>query len=171
MSKRTSIPEILARFWMVAFFFALFPYGLVAVLGGAISFSFLAFIALVAILLFNGLQWVGHWAIFGRTAEYQEYRKSGGDPWFHMSCPPPFNCDSEQVRLLTGFRELYPTMGRLIEWVKRHDYKHLAHELQRIESSIVIDDACEVMRLQHPDVPILTIHDAILTTDPACRMT
>lgn len=67
-------------------------------------------------------------------------------------------------RLLTGFRELYPTMGRLIEWVKRHDYKHLAHELQRIESSIVIDDACEVMRLQHPDVPILTIHDAILTT-------
>ena len=67
-------------------------------------------------------------------------------------------------RLLTGFRELYPTMGRLSEWVKRHDYKHLAHELPRIESSIVIDDACEVMRLQHPDVPILTIHDAILTT-------
>src|SRR5690606_15005808 len=66
-------------------------------------------------------------------------------------------------RLLTGFRKLYPKMAHLIEWVKRHDYRHLAHELQRIESSIVIDDACEVMRLQHPDVPILTIHDAILT--------
>lgn len=104
MSKRTSIPEILVRFWVLAFFFALFPYGLVAVLGGAISLSFLAFIALVAILLFNGLQWLGHWAIFGRTAEYREFRKSGGDPWFHMSCPPPFNCDSEQVRL-TGSGE------------------------------------------------------------------
>jgi len=67
-------------------------------------------------------------------------------------------------RLLNGFRKLYPTMGRLIDWVKRHDYKHLSHTLQRIESSIVIDDACDVMRVQHPDVPILTIHDAILTT-------
>lgn len=67
-------------------------------------------------------------------------------------------------RTLAGFRDLYPTMAGLIDWVKRHDYKHLAHELQRIESSIVIDDACEVMRVEHPEVPILTIHDAILTT-------
>lgn len=67
-------------------------------------------------------------------------------------------------RTLAGFRTAYPTMARLIDWVKRHDYKHLAHELQRIESSIVINDACEVMRVQHRDVPILTIHDAILTT-------
>lgn len=67
-------------------------------------------------------------------------------------------------RTLTGFRKLYPTMAGLIDWVKRHDYKHLAHELQRIESSIVINDSCEVMRVQHTNVPILTIHDAILTT-------
>lgn len=104
MSKRTTVPEILARFWGVAFFFALFPYGLVAVLGGAISLSFLAFIAFAAVLLFNGLQWLGHRALFGRTEAYREYRKSGGDPWFHMSCPPPFNCDSEQMRL-TGSDE------------------------------------------------------------------
>lgn len=67
-------------------------------------------------------------------------------------------------RTLAGFRSLYPTMTRLIEWVKRHDYRHLSHELQRIESSIVIDDACDVMRVEHSEVPILTIHDAILTT-------
>ncbi len=99
MSKRTTIPEILARFWVVAFFFALFPYGLVAVLGGAISLSFLAFIALIVTLLYNGLQWIGHRALFGHTDEYKQIRESGGDLWFHGSCPPPFNCDSEQVRL------------------------------------------------------------------------
>lgn len=99
MSERTSIPEILARFWVVAFCFALFPYGLVAVLGGAISLSFLAFIAFLVTLLFNGVQWLGHRALFGRTKAYEELRKSGGDPWFHISCPPPFNCDTEQVRL------------------------------------------------------------------------
>ncbi|MEZ5945194.1 MAG: hypothetical protein R3C18_27790 [Planctomycetaceae bacterium] len=73
-------------------------------------------------------------------------------------------------RTLAGFRILYPTMAGLIDWVKRHDYRHLSHELQRIESSIVIDDACEVMRVQHPDVPILTIHDAILTTVEHVRL-
>lgn len=104
MSKRTSPVVVLARFWAVAFFFALFPYGLVAVLGGAISLGFLALIALVVTLLFNGLQWLGHRALFGHTEEYQQFRESGGDPWFHMSCPPPFNCDSEQVRL-TGSDE------------------------------------------------------------------
>jgi len=104
MSKRTTIPEIIARFWVVAFFFALFPYGLVAVLGGAISLSFLAFIALVVTLLFNGLQWLGHKALFGHTEEYRQIRESGGDPWFYGSCPPPFNCDAEQVRL-TGSDE------------------------------------------------------------------
>ena len=104
MSKRTSVLEILVRFWVVAFFLALFPYGLVAVLGGAISLSFLAFIALVVTLFFNGLQWLGHIALFGHTAEYKQIRESGGDPWFHVSCPPPFNCDSEQVRL-TGSDE------------------------------------------------------------------
>lgn len=103
MSKRTSIPEILARFWVVAFVLSL-PFGLPAVLGGAISLSFLAFIALVVTLLYNGLQWLGHIALFGHTEEYKQIRKSGGDPWFHVSCPPPFNCDSEQVRL-TGSEE------------------------------------------------------------------
>lgn len=98
MSKRTSIPEILARYWVVAFLISL-PIGLPAVITGAISLSFLAFVALVATLLFNGLQWLGHKALFGHTDEYKQFRESDGDPWFHVSCPPPFNCDSEQVRL------------------------------------------------------------------------
>lgn len=108
MSKRTSPVEVLARFWVVAFLLALFPYGLVAALGGAISLGFLALIALVVTLLFNGIQWLGHRlvfrALFGKTEQYRQFRESGGDEWFHFGCPPPFNCDSEQVRL-TGIDE------------------------------------------------------------------
>lgn len=73
-------------------------------------------------------------------------------------------------RLLRGFKRLYPTMGRLIEYVKRNDYKHLSWTLQRIESEIVIEDACEVMRVDHPNVPILTIHDAILTVPESAEL-
>lgn len=108
MSKRTSPIEVLARFWVVAFLLALFPYGLLAVLSGAISLGFVAFIALVVAVAFNGIQWLGHRlvfrALFGKTEEYRQFRASGGDEWFHFGCPPPFNCDSEQVRL-TGSDE------------------------------------------------------------------
>lgn len=30
-------------------------------------------------------------------------------------------------------------------------------------ASIVIDNACELLRVQHPNVPIRTIHDSIFT--------
>ena len=46
MPRRTSPVEVLARFWVVAFLLALCPYGLLAVLSGAISLGFLALIAL-----------------------------------------------------------------------------------------------------------------------------
>jgi hypothetical protein len=102
MPRRTSVYEVLAKYWVVAFLLAL-PIGIPAVLVGAISLPFLALIALVAILLFNGIQWIAHrvifWGLFGETDEYQKFRASGGDPWFDVGCPPPFNSDSEQVRL------------------------------------------------------------------------
>jgi hypothetical protein len=36
--------------------------------------------------------------------------------------------------------------------------------MQNIESSLVIATVCERLRLECPDVPLLTIHDSIATT-------
>lgn len=88
--------QVLSRFWVVAFILSL-PFGLPAVLGGAISLTFLAFIALLAALFFNGLQWLGHRVLFGGTREYKELRASGKDAWFDVTCPWPFRSESEQI--------------------------------------------------------------------------
>ncbi len=95
--SRNAIPVII-RFWVLAFLVSL-PIGIPAVLTGAISLSFLAFIALAAVLFFNGLQWLGHRVVFGGTEEYRQLRKSGLDPWFDSSCPWPFRSETEQLPL------------------------------------------------------------------------
>lgn len=116
MSRRTSPFAVLGRYWVFAFLLAL-PLGIPAILVGAISVPFLAFVALMVTLFFNGLQWLGGHlffaAFFDEDEEYKKFRASGGDPWFDLGCPPPFNNDSEKVRL-TGSDDPAP------EWVCRN---------------------------------------------------
>lgn len=85
---RRNAVQVIARFRVVAFILAL-PFGLPAVITGAISLGFPAFITLVVAIFFNGLQWVGHKVLCGGTPEYEELRANGLDPWFDVSCPPP----------------------------------------------------------------------------------
>ena len=96
--SRNAVP-VVARFWVICFLFALFPFGLPAVLAGVLTLPFLAFIALVAALFFNGLQWLGHRVLFGGTKDYEELRAKGLDAWFDVSCPWAFRSESEQLPL------------------------------------------------------------------------
>ena len=41
----------------------------------------------------------------------------------------------------------------------------MSHILQRIESEIMIQNVCKRISLEHPALPIFTIHDSVLTTD------
>jgi hypothetical protein len=93
MSK-SNATEVIARFWIIGFLIAL-PIGLPAVLTGAISLGFLAMIALLVALFYNGVQWLGHRILFGGTPEYEEFRSAGKDAWFDHSAPWPFNPDAE----------------------------------------------------------------------------
>ncbi len=82
MQRRTSRLEVCLRFWAVAFVLALGPYGLLFLMVGAVSLPFLAFIALVVTILFNGLQWIGHQLVF-RTLfsddeRVQKFLREGG---------------------------------------------------------------------------------------------
>jgi hypothetical protein len=44
-------------------------------------------------------------------------------------------------------------------------YKWIGQEMQRRESKVIIGTVCEHLRQQHPDAPILTVHDSIATTE------
>ena len=64
------------------------------------------------------------------------------------------------------FRDRFPNVDEAICDLKRHDYRRLAHHLQRCESATMIHGVCERLRRELPEAPVLTIHDCIMTTRP-----
>lgn len=59
--------QVIARYWVVALFFALCPFGLPAVVAGVLSFSFVAIIAFFIALGFFLAQWGCYRLIVGVT--------------------------------------------------------------------------------------------------------
>ena len=57
--------------------------------------------------------------------------------------------------------DFQPSWSRMAE-IKRGHYKNLAHQMQRAESKIIFG-ACRDLMNRHPDVPLWTIHDCLLT--------
>jgi hypothetical protein len=70
------------------------------------------------------------------------------------------------TRLRERFANLYPWVWQQIQGIKRKDYRHLAHSLQRLEAKTVIHQICKRIDKEMPSAPILTIHDSIITAEP-----
>jgi len=62
------------------------------------------------------------------------------------------------------FDELFPTVAKILDEVKKDDYKSLAWMMQRAESNLIITQICGRLMDEHKDCFISTIHDSILTT-------
>jgi hypothetical protein len=62
------------------------------------------------------------------------------------------------------FKEQFPRVTEIMDSLKTSDYRHCGQMLQRAESAIVIHKACETLRLEYPQMPLITIHDSIGTT-------
>ena len=60
------------------------------------------------------------------------------------------------------FRSLFPTVDKVIRRIKYKDYRHLPRLLQKVESDLIIHRVCLRMMLEHPEIPVLTIHDSIM---------
>lgn len=70
--------------------------------------------AVLTVIFFGGCCWlvvnVGMAILYGRSPEYRQYRRNGGNPYFD-SLPPPINPDSEITRQ-TGLQE--PEYGSFV---------------------------------------------------------
>lgn len=64
------------------------------------------------------------------------------------------------------FRDRFPFVAEVIGSLKEKDHRRLSHHLQRCESAAVIHGVCERLRVEHPEVPLWTIHDCVMTTKP-----
>ena len=63
------------------------------------------------------------------------------------------------------FRNLYPGVESLIGIIKCSDHRVLSILLMRMEAYLILDVVCEKLCELHPDLPIFTIHDSLLTTE------
>lgn len=67
---------------------------------------------------------------------------------------------------MMDFKNNFPNVFRVFQAVKRGRKQHpsLAKVLQNLEAEIVLHRACKRIAELHPEVPIFTIHDSIVTT-------
>lgn len=63
------------------------------------------------------------------------------------------------------FQRTFPTVfDMLLELKAEKGYKWVGQELQRRESNVVIMGVCNRLRVEHPSVPVVTVHDSLMTT-------
>jgi len=70
----------------------------------------------------------------------------------------------EDTPLRKAFVQSYPNVWKLIRRYKKGNYRRLAWAMQRAESRLMIDAVCYRLATEFPNVPIITIHDSIMTT-------
>jgi hypothetical protein len=98
------------------------------------------------------------------TVKSRRERAKEQSNWILMG-EPPLN-SPQWIR----FSRRWPTMASYLIYLKTENglpdedkYKHASHTFQRTESDIMIRGAGNVLRCEHPDVPVVPVHDAILT--------
>ena len=55
-------------------------------------------------------------------------------------------------------------MLEAIKTLKKDDYRHLPRLMQRVEADYIIHRVCGSLMRDYPNVPVLTVHDCIVTT-------
>lgn len=71
-----------------------------------------------------------------------------------------------QSPIKQAFRDEFPNVASVVQVLKKKDYRFLPCLLQKVESHVVVNTICRRLMVEHPDVPVWTIHDSLLTTPP-----
>ena len=79
-----------------------------------------------------------------------------------FNCCLMYDVTRPDYRRWQSFAKRWPTVASRIELLKRGDYRQAAMELQRAESEIMIQGVCADLMRDHPEMPILTVHDCLL---------
>ncbi len=69
------------------------------------------------------------------------------------------------IKAINELKKLYPTTFLLIDSFKKTKKEDLAILLQRFESKMVLDKITNKISKTFPDMPLITIHDSILTIE------
>lgn len=73
-------------------------------------------------------------------------------------------------RLHAIMKSAFPELIKMLDLIKRHDYLTASTILQMTESTIMLDMIAGGILKEHPDFPLLTLHDCIYTTADNARI-
>ncbi|MDE5482780.1 hypothetical protein KRE28_13235 [Elizabethkingia meningoseptica] len=62
------------------------------------------------------------------------------------------------------FEENFPNVYEIFRSIKQNEHRTLACVLQNLEAYLVLHTACRIITERRPDIPLFTLHDAIITT-------
>ncbi|TWP28837.1 hypothetical protein ETU08_08315 [Apibacter muscae] len=63
------------------------------------------------------------------------------------------------------FKEHFPDVYEIYRAIKQSRHRTLACTLQNLEANLVLHKACKIISEQRPEIPLFTLHDAIITTE------
>ena len=63
------------------------------------------------------------------------------------------------------FKEVFPDVYEIYRGVKQNEHRTLACLLQNLEAKLVLENACKFITEEHPEIPLFTLHDSIITTE------
>jgi hypothetical protein len=74
-----------------------------------------------------------------------------------------FSTGKRDYDMAKVFRRHFPSVWETIIKAKKDGYQRLPQKMQRAESRVMIDTVCFRLCEDYPDIPIITIHDSIMT--------
>jgi hypothetical protein len=72
--------------------------------------------------------------------------------------------DNYPSPLRERFHKRYPAIGFMLSELKASEFRRPSWLMQHVESRLFIGRICGRIREQQPDIPLVTIHDSLLTT-------
>lgn len=86
--------------------------------------------------------------------------------FMHLMYHNPNETYSSAKELFKELKKLFPLEAGIMELMKSRKYNDLPILLQKIEAEIILKDVTKKINELNPNIPLFTIHDSILTTEP-----
>ena len=71
---------------------------------------------------------------------------------------------SDPSSVMKRFEQKYPSVYGVMTELKKENYRRLSWILQNLEARIFIGRICQRLTTETPEIPVLTVHDSIMTT-------
>ncbi|TWO34712.1 hypothetical protein E1J38_002310 [Seonamhaeicola sediminis] len=76
-----------------------------------------------------------------------------------------YSSSGNNEKIVQVFNETYPEVGEILKKLKSKDKSKFPILMQNIEAAFVLDYCTKEIALKHPEIPLFTTHDSILTTE------